>query len=228
MMRRPTATVIAMQHPDLPSLLQTKLYPGTTTRQTLQRPRLDPPQAVISGGCTVVSIVAPAGYGKSTLMASWYANWPHECRGWLNLDDDDNDPLRLLRYLVGAFQSAEPDMGGDAFGQLAGEGYSSPTAVLESLAIDAVRHRVGALGELAISMMTHRNYCETASLVTVPAPDRRDTDVRCEATGIERRLLRPQQRNVGVQHLHPLDVRRSIVWNHHRRNAPPRHMTCRV
>ena len=54
-------------------ILESKLYPATGTRRPLPRPRLDSFSDVLDGGYPVVLVVAPAGYGKSTLMARWHA-----------------------------------------------------------------------------------------------------------------------------------------------------------
>jgi LuxR family maltose regulon positive regulatory protein len=48
---------------------------------------------------SVTSIVAPAGYGKSTLLCQLAERDPRPC-GWLTLDDEDNDPVVLLSYLA--------------------------------------------------------------------------------------------------------------------------------
>ncbi|MCS6880213.1 MAG: hypothetical protein NZU74_02685, partial [Chloroflexaceae bacterium] len=66
-------------------------------------------------------IVAPAGFGKSTLAAQWLFGSPHRVNGssigrhtsrypvaWLTLDEHDQDPLRLLAYLAGAVEHAAP------------------------------------------------------------------------------------------------------------------------
>ena len=102
-----------MPPPTASPLLETKLYPGVGARQSLARPRLELPAAAANGTSTVVSVVAPAGYGKSTLMAHWYANWPHPRRAWLSLDEQDNAPRRILRYLVGALKTAMPERSND-------------------------------------------------------------------------------------------------------------------
>ena len=47
----------------------------------------------------VVTIVAPAGYGKTTLMAQW-ANQDDRPTAWLNLGTDDNDPALLVRAMA--------------------------------------------------------------------------------------------------------------------------------
>ncbi|HJV60925.1 MAG TPA: LuxR C-terminal-related transcriptional regulator [Albitalea sp.] len=54
----------------------------------------------------VVLLLAPAGYGKTTLMRQWMerlaAAGAHT--SWLTLDETDNDPVRLIHYLAGALR----------------------------------------------------------------------------------------------------------------------------
>ncbi|AXQ28312.1 winged helix-turn-helix transcriptional regulator [Solimonas sp. K1W22B-7] len=122
------------------TLVEAKLFPGGGTQRPLPRPRLDPPAALLAGQATVASVVAPAGYGKSTLLAHWFQLLGERdtlC-AWLSLDEDDNDPARLLRYLVGALQTVAPEIGADATAQLDGPA-SAPKLVLESLAADLGR-----------------------------------------------------------------------------------------
>lgn len=47
----------------------------------------------------VTLLQAPAGYGKTELLKFVYANSPVQ-RIWINLDQDDNDPRRLVEKLV--------------------------------------------------------------------------------------------------------------------------------
>lgn len=64
-------------------------------------------------GFPVVSVSAPAGYGKTTLLAQW-AQHRHPRVAWLSLDDRDNDPAVLLAYLGLALERigiAEPRTG---------------------------------------------------------------------------------------------------------------------
>jgi LuxR family maltose regulon positive regulatory protein len=49
----------------------------------------------------VVSIAAPAGYGKTTLIAQWAARDPRPF-AWVSLDDRDDDPVSLLTYVAAA------------------------------------------------------------------------------------------------------------------------------
>lgn len=55
------------------AIIQGKLFPATGTRKPLPRPRLDSSSDVLDGIFQVVVLAAPAGYGKSTLMARWQA-----------------------------------------------------------------------------------------------------------------------------------------------------------
>jgi LuxR family transcriptional regulator, maltose regulon positive regulatory protein len=48
----------------------------------------------------VTAVTAPAGSGKTTLLASWLdAAAPAESVAWLSVDEGDNSPARLWRYL---------------------------------------------------------------------------------------------------------------------------------
>jgi LuxR family transcriptional regulator, maltose regulon positive regulatory protein len=57
--------------------------------------------------CPVVAVVAPAGYGKTTLLAQW-ADRKQPRVAWLSADDHDNDPAVLLMYLAVALDRVEP------------------------------------------------------------------------------------------------------------------------
>ena len=55
----------------------------------------------------VISIVAPPGYGKSTLMAQW-AERKGRRVAWVSVDRRDNDPVVLLTYISGTSWSGCP------------------------------------------------------------------------------------------------------------------------
>jgi len=55
----------------------------------------------------VVCVVAPAGYGKTTLLAQWAQHTVHRV-GWVSLDQRDNDPAVLLTYIGAALDRVEP------------------------------------------------------------------------------------------------------------------------
>ena len=69
----------------------------------VRRPRLHRPLCDSAARLTVV--VAPAGWGKTTLLTQW-AHDPAETRGivWVSLDDADSDPVRFWTYVLSALQ----------------------------------------------------------------------------------------------------------------------------
>jgi len=88
-------------------LIRTKLYRPRITGDLVPRPRLlERLQKRRSRALTLV--VAPAGYGKSTLVASWLETC--DCpSAWLSLDEDDNDLLVFLSYFSAAIRTMFPD-----------------------------------------------------------------------------------------------------------------------
>jgi LuxR family maltose regulon positive regulatory protein len=64
-----------------------------------------------AAGVPVVCVVAPAGYGKTTLLAQW-AQEKGSRVGWVSVDQRDNDPAVLLTYIAVALDRVEPiDLG---------------------------------------------------------------------------------------------------------------------
>jgi LuxR family maltose regulon positive regulatory protein len=128
------------------AIIQGKLFPATGTRKPLPRPRLDSSSDVLDGIFPVVVLAAPAGYGKSTLMARWHARLLE--RGvscaWLSLDEDDNDAARFLRHLIAALQKASAHIGKDVAEDLIADFASGSRSVLEAIAGDLaqVQHRI--------------------------------------------------------------------------------------
>jgi LuxR family maltose regulon positive regulatory protein len=55
----------------------------------------------------VVTVVAPAGYGKTTLLAQWAARDSRPF-AWISLDEHDDDPIVLLRDFAAAMHSTRP------------------------------------------------------------------------------------------------------------------------
>ena len=55
----------------------------------------------------VVAIVAPAGFGKTTLLAQLAASHAGEAI-WLTVDESDDDPVRLLSHLLEALEVSSP------------------------------------------------------------------------------------------------------------------------
>jgi LuxR family transcriptional regulator, maltose regulon positive regulatory protein len=55
----------------------------------------------------IVSVVAPAGYGKTTLLSQW-AERTGQAFAWVSVDERDNDPKVLLTYVAKALDVVEP------------------------------------------------------------------------------------------------------------------------
>jgi len=63
--------------------------------------------AARNDGCRVVGVTAPAGYGKSTLLAEWAATEDRPV-AWVSLDRFDDDPATLLPVLASAYAQISP------------------------------------------------------------------------------------------------------------------------
>ena len=95
------------------SLLVTKNFVPTPTPNLVARPRLHSSlNATLQSGCQVALISAPAGFGKTTLLAQWLQTVPNSFRvGWLSLDPSDNYLIRFFSYFISALQNADPAIG---------------------------------------------------------------------------------------------------------------------
>src|SRR5215469_3056417 len=79
-------------------------------------------QAARSSACRLVTVTAPAGYGKSTFLAEWGAA-EHRRVAWVSLDRFDDDPAILLLSLASAYRRAGL-AGADLVAGVAGPGVS--------------------------------------------------------------------------------------------------------
>ena len=84
---------------------------------------------------TLVS--APAGFGKTTLLANWLATAQADGRSvaWLSLDQRDNDPAVFWSYVVAALQRAMPALG-DATNAALAASPSNAEAIVGGLTAD--------------------------------------------------------------------------------------------
>lgn len=91
-------------------LLATKFYIPQARLELVCRPRL---QSQLDMGLVrkLTLVCAPAGYGKTCLVADWLSQIPATRVGWLSLEEGDNDPARFLTYLIAAIQRAERGAG---------------------------------------------------------------------------------------------------------------------
>jgi LuxR family transcriptional regulator, maltose regulon positive regulatory protein len=85
--------------------------PGTL--RAIQRPRLTR-RLTDTVGRPLVTLVAPAGYGKTTLLCDW-ADEDERPFAWVTLDHQDNDPECLEASISLAVERVEPQRGTGRF-----------------------------------------------------------------------------------------------------------------
>lgn len=100
-------------------VLATKLAPPRPSRRPVASPTLLARLDAARG--RIVLLVAPPGFGKTTLLTSWLAGIGATRRvAWLSLDAADNDLARFLTYLVAAIRVSTPEAGSATLALLQG------------------------------------------------------------------------------------------------------------
>jgi LuxR family transcriptional regulator, maltose regulon positive regulatory protein len=91
------------------NLLATKLHVPRARPGFVARPRL---ARQLDDGLDrgLILVCAPAGSGKTSLLASW-ARTGSQPVAWLSLDSGDNDPARFWRHAFAALDLAQPGIG---------------------------------------------------------------------------------------------------------------------
>ena len=84
-----------------PKLMRPLVRAGTVRRSSLIG------RLARSDDRPVVSVTAPAGYGKTTLLSQW-AEHGGQAFAWVSVDEADNDPKVLLTYVAEALDAVEP------------------------------------------------------------------------------------------------------------------------
>ena len=102
-------------------LLGTKFYVPRSRRGLVTRPRLS--ERLDRGAASTLTLVsAPAGFGKTTLLADWLAAGPaaadERLAAWLSLDRGDNDPASFWTYVIAALRTAASGVGESALALL--------------------------------------------------------------------------------------------------------------
>lgn len=121
------------------ALLATKLRIPRPRPDFLRRPRL---LARLDRGAAreVLLVSAPAGFGKTSLVADWARNAERPV-GWVSLDPDDNDPARFWRCVAAAIARVRPGLEETVAPLLRESEQLAPeaiaTAIVNELATDA-------------------------------------------------------------------------------------------
>ena len=111
------------------TLLATKLHipehPGVGVPRARLTEALE--HGIVRSRLTLVA--APAGFGKTTLLAEW-ARTTNVPVAWLSLGSDDDDPDSFLRYLLAAWERIEPEVASSPLAILLGSQGPNREAVL--------------------------------------------------------------------------------------------------
>jgi LuxR family transcriptional regulator, maltose regulon positive regulatory protein len=124
-----------------PGLVWSKLVPPTPRAGLITRAGLQSLlQARLEAKLCLVD--APAGFGKTTLLAQWQAAGGRGRVAWVSLEEGDNDPTRFWAYVVEALRTVEPGLGTAALAALRRPSADLHRAVLPGLLNDL--HAVGS------------------------------------------------------------------------------------
>ncbi len=97
-------------------LLSSKLSPPRLPSSLVERDRL---RASLDGALStpLTLLAASAGWGKTTLLATWASRHPQQV-AWLSLDGLDNDPIRFWTAMIAALRTRVPGIGTAALAML--------------------------------------------------------------------------------------------------------------
>ncbi len=97
---------------DLDGPMETKLHAPTSRQVWVERAQLT--RYLAGTAARLVLVAAPAGSGKTTLVAQWRSSAGESQRfAWVSLDRGDDDPSGLWWHVVSALQRACPEIAGD-------------------------------------------------------------------------------------------------------------------
>jgi LuxR family maltose regulon positive regulatory protein len=131
------------------------LRPGTVSRTALVN-------RLRATTIPVVTVVAPAGYGKTTLLSQW-ADRDARTFAWVTLDDRDNDPVVLLRHIAAALSRDQP------VGQGVVDALNAPSPSIWSGAVPRLAAELSARSPLVLVLDDFNLLRSRAALETVSA-----------------------------------------------------------
>lgn len=112
-------------------LLTTKFLRPTSDARPVKRDRLSD-LLETNGPKRLNLVIAPAGFGKTTLVAQWCARVTSPT-AWLSLDEHDDEPRRFWQYVIGAFEQAGLNGAAELRKQLAHQSDESFTEAITGL-----------------------------------------------------------------------------------------------
>lgn len=139
---RPWADRVApLRQGEIAAPLETKLHSPAVRKEWVDRAHLT---GYLAGThAKLILVDAPAGFGKTTLIAQWQGKAARTRRfAWVSLDAGDNDPVRLWQHILSALLRSCPEL---ALGEA--EWPASPVG-RGSLAGTVLRRLVNKLGRI--------------------------------------------------------------------------------
>jgi LuxR family transcriptional regulator, maltose regulon positive regulatory protein len=97
--------------------LPDKVQAPPSTGRAVHRARLHDVLDAALPHTRLILVSAPAGYGKTTLLAEW-VHTSEVPAAWFSLEPDDNDLERFIRYFFHAWQQRQPDIRASELGLL--------------------------------------------------------------------------------------------------------------
>jgi LuxR family transcriptional regulator, maltose regulon positive regulatory protein len=104
--RRPKPGPTAVKHDAAFEIIQSKLAMPSLRAGLVRRTALVN-RLRASRDARIFTITAPAGYGKTTLLAQWARSDPRRF-AWVSLDSRDDDPASFLTYVAAALDGVHP------------------------------------------------------------------------------------------------------------------------
>src|SRR5437763_651886 len=115
-MQRPQVGDVIMDEAMLfhDQLLATKFFVPSASHSLIARPHLTT-LLTQSLRRKLTLISAPAGFGKTTLLASWVQSFPQETPeaphvAWVSLDEEDNELVLFWMYALTALDTQQPGL----------------------------------------------------------------------------------------------------------------------
>ncbi len=126
-------------------VLATKFFAPVWRGSQVSRPRL---VERLDGRSKLVLLSAPAGFGKTTLLAEWLTATDRPV-AWLSLDNDDNNPATFWTYVFRALHLRYPEVGGSAAAILEAAQLPPP---IENLLVTVLNEVAALPGEVVLAL----------------------------------------------------------------------------
>lgn len=139
-----------------PALISTKIHPPPLPRTHIERERLRLRLEAGKQG-KLILVSAPAGFGKTTLVAEWADHCSQSCLvSWVHLDESDNEPIRFVSYIIAALQAHQTGLGEAALAGL----QATPPAPMEA-ALTALVNEIDSLGRELILILDDYHFIDS-------------------------------------------------------------------